>query len=162
MPFRVSGIQKTLDSGFRDCVAITIFVIPSSIRRINSSRARRRACPVLDTGESSIFSKFWMPAFAGMTILKLFSPIATQSLRRNDAEVDNYKTVNNPFLKVFSSGIRRTPRIALRFNLYPSAFSLRPRHAPGFASAFSLFFSLYLNFKLLRLFFLFFIMRIAQ
>jgi hypothetical protein len=34
---------------------------------------------VLDTGESSNFSNFWIPAFAGMTILKLFSPIATQS-----------------------------------------------------------------------------------
>jgi len=29
--------------------------------------------------ESSNFSNFWIPAFAGMTILKLFSPIATQS-----------------------------------------------------------------------------------
>jgi len=30
--------------------------------------------------ESSNFSNFWIPAFAGMTILKLFSPITTQSL----------------------------------------------------------------------------------
>jgi hypothetical protein len=29
--------------------------------------------------ESSNFSNFWIPAFAGMTILKLFSPIMTQS-----------------------------------------------------------------------------------
>jgi hypothetical protein len=27
-----------------------------------ASEARRRACPVLVTGESSIFSRFWMPA----------------------------------------------------------------------------------------------------
>jgi len=33
--------------------------------------------------ESSIFSKFWMPAFAGMTVLIALSTIATQSLRRN-------------------------------------------------------------------------------
>jgi len=29
--------------------------------------------------ESSIFSKFWMPAFAGMTVLIALSAIATQS-----------------------------------------------------------------------------------
>jgi len=29
--------------------------------------------------ESSIFSKFWMPAFAGMTVLMALSPIMTQS-----------------------------------------------------------------------------------
>jgi hypothetical protein len=34
--------------------------------------------------ESSDFCYFWIPAFAGMTILKLFSLIATQSLRWND------------------------------------------------------------------------------
>jgi hypothetical protein len=30
--------------------------------------------------ESSNFGSFWIPAFAGMTLLKPFSPIATQSL----------------------------------------------------------------------------------
>ena len=34
--------------------------------------------------ESSIFIKFWMPAFAGMTALMALSAITTQSLRRND------------------------------------------------------------------------------
>jgi len=30
--------------------------------------------------ESSIFNSFWIPAFAGMTSLKVFSTIMTQSL----------------------------------------------------------------------------------
>jgi len=46
----------------------------------HASEARRRACPGLDPGESSIFSKFWMPAFAGMTVLMALSAIMTQSL----------------------------------------------------------------------------------
>jgi zinc transporter ZupT len=38
--------------------------------------------------ESSNFSNFWMPAFAGMTVFMALSAIATQSLRR----YDNYWT----------------------------------------------------------------------
>jgi hypothetical protein len=34
---------------------------------------------VLDTGEFSNFSKFWMPVFTGMTALIALSTIATQS-----------------------------------------------------------------------------------
>jgi len=37
--------------------------------------------------ESSNFSNFWIPAFTGMTILKLFSPIATQSRRAGIQEL---------------------------------------------------------------------------
>jgi len=51
----------------RGCVAITFFV--------HSVQAKR------DT-ESSIVSKFWMPAFAGMTVLIALSAIATQSRKR--------------------------------------------------------------------------------
>jgi hypothetical protein len=75
----------------RDCVAITNDAsaqcpplagdyVAITILSFRASEARRKAWPVLDTGESSIISNFWIPAFAGMTILKLFSPIATQSL----------------------------------------------------------------------------------
>jgi hypothetical protein len=52
-----------------------------------ASEARRRACPVLDTGESSYDfvvprireDGVWMPAFAGMTFFIALSAIMTQS-----------------------------------------------------------------------------------
>jgi hypothetical protein len=39
--------------------------------------------------ESSIFSKFWMPAFAGMTVLIALSAIMTQSRMPGNAGVQN-------------------------------------------------------------------------
>jgi hypothetical protein len=44
---------------------------------------------VLDTGESSIISKFWIPACAGMTVLMVISYIATQSLTAACVPFDN-------------------------------------------------------------------------
>ena len=57
-------IQMAIDSSAHE----TVLQLPFC----HSVQAKR------DT-ESSIISNFWIPAFAGMTILRLFSFIATQS-----------------------------------------------------------------------------------
>jgi hypothetical protein len=54
---------------------IPAFETVSQLQFCHSVQAQR------DT-ESSIFSKFWMPAFAGMTALMAHSAITTQSLLR--------------------------------------------------------------------------------
>ena len=78
-----------LDTGLRDFVVITLL-------SFRASGARRRACPVLDTGESSNCElvpvlrrdDVWMPVFTGMTTLIALFAIATQSLRRHDIIFD--------------------------------------------------------------------------
>ncbi len=73
-------------------VARTLFVIPgletvSQLYFCHSVQAKR------DT-ESSIFIKFWMPAFAGMTALMALSAITTQFL---DPESRNLNKLTNPW-----------------------------------------------------------------
>jgi len=45
--------------------------------------------------ESSIFIRFWIPAFAGMTPLKVLTAIVTQSLRGNDTKGGEDDTEKN-------------------------------------------------------------------
>jgi len=51
------------------------------------------ACPVLDTGESSLIS--WIPAFAGMTIPR--QAAGNETRRHSKAEMlAHYKTMRSP------------------------------------------------------------------
>jgi hypothetical protein len=71
----IQGPGLAPDSRFRDCVAITFFVITSQVTR--SVQAER------DPGSGKINS-YWIPAFVNMTTLLLIHAIPTQSIRGND------------------------------------------------------------------------------
>jgi hypothetical protein len=64
---------------------ILIFWIPA-FETVSQFPFRHSVQAKRDT-ESSIFSKFWMPTFVGMTVFMALFIITTQPLRRNDKRI---------------------------------------------------------------------------
>ena len=75
---------------------------------------------MLDTGESSIFSMFWMPVFTGMTMLTAFDDCDTVSGGRgHEGRPSHFIAARGELLQT----VRARP-VEASFSLYPLAFIL--------------------------------------